>query len=108
MISYELAKELRDNGFPQPKGRDALYTKEGDPRYLLNDDKFNDPVWCPTLSELIEACGEKGFILVFRPYGKWNASANIQDEHTNIVHLEGEGDTPEEAVANLWLAINKK
>lgn len=60
------------------------------------------------LERLIEKCGEKGFMLVFRPYGAWNASVHRQDKNTNIVHTEAEGSTPTEAVENLIKELNNK
>lgn len=60
-----------------------------------------------SLEEAIEWCGNKGFMLVFRPYGKWVAHVSFQDGNTNIIYKEAEGDTPLEAVLRLWLALNK-
>jgi hypothetical protein len=56
----------------------------------------------PTLSELIEACGPKFHYLTLRqnqlPWMAW-----ARDGKKN-----GEGPTPEEAVARLWLALSAK
>lgn len=49
MINYELAKKLKDAGFPQ---KDIC----GHCGYLNID--YTDVAFIPTLSELIEACGE--------------------------------------------------
>lgn len=62
----------------------------------------------PTLSELIEACGDDFEMLrkIFHyPNGvflHWFA------ECTNKKGICTEGFTPEEAVANVWLVLNKK
>jgi hypothetical protein len=62
--------------------------------------------YVPTLSELIEACGEMfGSLVKSTHFGAtmWLAhSRNARPAKT-----EG-GSTPEEAVARLWLALNKK
>jgi hypothetical protein len=61
-----------------------------------------EQVYVPTLSELIEACGD-GFYSLERihPNGTWKALAQwIAKSFTS--------DTPDEAVAKLWLALNKK
>lgn len=53
----------------------------------------------PTLSELIEACGHNFWILQRDPItDTFVASFDDYNE---------EGKTPEEAVARLWLALNK-
>lgn len=92
--------------------------------------------YVPTLSELIEACGEKHYIVKHSPvdvnprrdetittkdtgarvmeyrnfclFGypdatKWIAGFGLEGQ---VYDLKGEGSTPEEAVANLWLALN--
>jgi len=53
----------------------------------------------PTLAELIEACGANFFELT-RYHGGWAAVS------TNPT-LEGHGRTHEEAVARLWVALQK-
>lgn len=81
-MNYELAKKLKDAGFPQ----------DGIGQFI--DVKLASP----TLSELIEACGDK-----FRGLSK-RANWRAQD----VMGIEEFGDTPEEAVANLYLALNNK
>jgi len=88
-MEYELAKELKDNNFKTPRGIWFAEKME----YLP----------APTLSELIEACGEDFDRLILRsptinPF--WEAY-NLKDERER-------GKTPEESVARLWLGINKK
>ena len=53
------------------------------------------------LSSLIEACGNNFFKLIFDTE-IWN---DISQPNTRVVEI---GSTPEEAVANLWLKLNKK
>lgn len=99
MISYELAKELKDAGFPQELGNADLVVSDGgevvDPKSIS---------FLPTLSELIEACGEKfGRLEALHNQNRWLASA----PWVTPGGYDTDGVTPEEAVARLWLALNK-
>lgn len=103
MISYELARELKEAGFPQG-GRGAWALP---PDALVGRSK--DRVYVPDLSELIEACGadfgslaQNGSFKRYTPHQtRWVAWRSGPDHGVS-------GDTPEEAVANLWLALQKK
>ncbi len=98
-MNYELAKELKDAGFPQ-KEKGTLLFKEGI-RLTDTQEYWNEnSAYAPTLSELIEACGD-GFIQLERLPDRWMCYF-INDRGWT------EGKTPEEAVARLWLALNKK
>ena len=97
-MRYELAKELKDAGFPQLKE----ILKE-DFLVLSEEIKVTDPYedYEPTLSELIEACGDSFWDVKQQGTNQWESS------DANSTHL-GKGFTPVEAVAKLWLALNKK
>lgn len=83
-MDYNLAKKLKDAGFP-------------DSQYMDLEDILDRP----TLSELIEACGDKfGQLDHYQNDEKWKAEAKEMYMAT--------GKTAEEAVANLWLVLNKK
>jgi hypothetical protein len=111
-MTYELAKELKDAGFPQITF-DALkpyvgtcYDPQGNNYWSL---KRMTPEWTysPTLEELIEACNTAplGFIALRNETGFWSASG----WHTNRKDwIQTDGLTPKEAVARLWLALNRK
>jgi hypothetical protein len=88
-MKYELAKELEDAGYPQ--------TDPLTPTFMTNGSTF----WLkfPTLSELIEACG-RGYRLYCM-----NAGFAIAVEGSQPSTFY---PTPEEAVARLWLDLNKK
>lgn len=95
-MNYELAKELKEAGF-----RNDIYLYE-DTKEVGN---------APTLEELIKACGDKFRKLTLHsenekhPLMIWHATPN---QHTSLKFKQGvRGKTPEEAVARLWLAINK-
>lgn len=96
-MTYELAKELKDAGFPQHPYNAMCFCGA----------KTVDDPHHPTLSELIEACGE-GFsrLLNHKKYG-WVAYPTIEWTGEHATHVSYE-KTPEEAVARLWLALNKK
>jgi len=64
----------------------------------------NEEYLIPTLSELIEACGE-GFAQIKKCDKYWRCY--VADE-TGEAEFYRDGTTPKEAVANLWLAQNKK
>lgn len=106
-INYELAKQLKDAGFPQVKeptyGQGYWYSENG-----------GEGVYIPTLSELIGACGDWFFRLTQIEDGKsWVAGGVTpgykwkNSDRQPITYL-GLGPTPEEAVAKLWLELQKK
>jgi len=104
MITYELAKELKEAGFPIVRdSHDYMINTVGGTECTRCGERLTKPEtspFCdltPTLSELIEACGDKFFELSKLSDG-W-----VSSDH----YLNGEGKTPEEAVAKLWLALNK-
>jgi len=88
-MTYELAKQLKDAAFPQ-QGNGSTF---GSP---------NEVVYLPTLSELIEACGDQFYCVEknLKEAPLWTATGWDDDF--------GVGQTPEEAVAKLWLALNQK
>lgn len=90
-MTYETAKRLKDAGFPQ--GNFSTVMREHDVAALS-----------PTLSELIRACGMdieelKHDTTGFKLIKSWAAFGKDS---------RGDGNTPEEAVSNLYLALNKK
>jgi hypothetical protein len=90
-MTYELAKQLQANGFPFRQA-----TTSDDTLYSPGE----VPLAVPTLLDLIEACGIKFLSLQFRDL-IWYATGHI---NTEITRTEM-SDTPDEAVANLWLAL---
>jgi hypothetical protein len=99
MLSHELAKELKDAGFPQ--GEPEQYTSDG--QWIPEAERK----YIPTLSELIEACGCKTFDLL-KIDNTWYAADGFGSHRDYWATHKAEGSTPEEAVARLWLALNKK
>lgn len=107
-MEYTLAKELKDAGFPQKYGETRLgrwVAPDGSRLGIIHSgDDARSACYLPTLSELIEACGERFDSLVLHEKiandgGYWEATG---DEYFNDT-----GPTPEEAVARLWLSLNK-
>lgn len=105
-MTFETAKKLKDAGFPQ--------TGENMVSHLSMKEKFNASIMgeslgyvcIPTLSELIEACkNELDEIIIYITY---NLTEVQGINPTYGYDLSVEGSTPEEAVANLWLELNKK
>lgn len=124
-MDYELAKQLKETGFPQElklgtgivydngKVTDFVCQGNGDecdcttPNYAGYG--IGEWVRFPTLSELIEACGDNFIEL--------DNLAGIPDENKvwkaigerylleEVERHFGEGKTPEEAVAKLWISL---
>lgn len=105
-MNYELGLELKNAGFLQPDMgmKDGIQNLYGMGRGEWKSKGGSELVYIPTLSELIDVCDKsKGFQLMFLD-GK-NVWVAFNGEKDNEWY---EGSTPEEAVARLWLALNKK
>lgn len=103
-MNYELAKNLKDAGFPNSQN----WYDDGNT--MWGGIEMEPPA--PTLSELIEACGERFEGLrrcedpdIVTNY-IWGAYAYL--EGRTDASFEASGKTSEEAVAKLWLALNGK
>lgn len=112
MITYELAKKLKDAGFPQGTGKDGEHHEcphkefyQDSAILILHGTECNDWVYFPILSELIEACGDEFLKLVKSYKYGWEA---VQVLNPKKKRIRGIGNSPEEAVANLWLELSKK
>lgn len=92
-MTYELAKKLKDAEFKQGNvnGQEC--------------DEFIKGCYVPTLSDLIEACGDRFGTLE----NKWMLGWECKEQFAfnTISDIAIIGKTPEEAVAKLWLEINK-
>jgi hypothetical protein len=95
-MDHTLAKELKDAGFPQGgNGRWII-----DPNLIVV--RRGDRAYIPTLEELIEACGDD-FSAMNKYRDHWVAAFGFAETYENAT-----GAMPTEAVARLWLALNKK
>lgn len=99
-MTYELAKKLKDAGFPQELC--ALKATQGG----------DSLIGFPTLSELIEACGK-----AFQALELTSGIHSFRNEETLSWEARGYQNgklrqigafTPEEAVARLYLALHPK
>ncbi len=112
-MDYELCEELKNAGFPQMM---PDIDRFGNRRYINPTGEIEDAVFTPTLSELIEACGGRGSFELkeseFFISGKWFAGLITRntalEDFDNAKEFKAYGPSPEEAVARLWLALNKK
>jgi hypothetical protein len=114
-MDYELAKELKEAGFPQQiawgqfvfsvEGKLSICTRYKSDRDCTVHANASGMVLAPTLSELIEACGDNFGQVFKRSYGDERAPWGAFD---NAVVTEANGSTPSEAVARLWLALQSR
>lgn len=123
-MNYELVKQLKDAGYKFRKdedGQEFPYFTYGtdepiehcaycDNKVFIDQDTY-EIHYLPTLSELIEKCGDDGIFLW--KYNKvWCAKAVdpvyhcFTDEYIDDKFSPQKGSTPEEAVAKLWLELN--
>lgn len=103
-MTYELALKLKEAGFPGSSEWETAEVHDVGTSMVKGD--MSEFSFVPTLEELIEACGER-----FRGLeaGDWRAEDKsviwyAKSKSEVIV----EGSTPTEAVAKLWLVLNKK
>jgi hypothetical protein len=101
-MTYKLAKQLRNAGFPQTKS-------DGTPKnghYIVEG---KEPCFDPTLSDLIEACGDDFYSLVYALDDDWRCYSEApMGEKFGLKLTTSDGRTPEEAVAELWIALHQK
>jgi len=111
-MNYKLAKQLKDAGFPQIGESDNYIKKDGrthdeiiaemnvavEHQYVEIEES---DCLVPTLSELIEACGE-GFPFLTKKGNVW-VCCDPDSAKYNVIT---EGKTPEEAVGKLYIKLN--
>ena len=104
-MDYELAKQLKAAGFPQ-KG-DWWFRKYYDGEIgkinAHRDIPAKEDAYSPTLSELVEACLGLGHHFCLHYANGWNAETS-----RGSARILETAKTPEEAVAKLWIELNKK
>lgn len=89
-MNYELAKKLKDAGL----------------EHETCCEQCNSECLNYSLSELIEACGENLGVWESVHF-QWYPNTNEAYAHIHVNEIS-KGSTPEEAVAKLWLVLNKK
>lgn len=106
-MDYTLCKSLKDAGFPQ-NTRSFWIKPLTHGTWVVADDmredktKLPDDVWkeyyaCPSLEELIDACGWQLYELHHQAYKPWRVICEAGTV---------EGNTHIEAVANCWLSLH--
>lgn len=122
-MKYELAKRLKEAGFPQKGFGEGGFTihetkgtfcncvmceEEGQAGgYSFDSLEEMGHVYAPTLSELIEACGDD-FWKLEKVFSGWVAYPKPEPDDSLVVNKLGAFvSTPEEAVSKLWLNLNK-
>lgn len=100
-MDYTLTKELKHAGFPLYEIPEP-YNTNGERLFIFNINGVSYRI--PTLEELIEACGDRfgGLTRMILVVEEWTA------HDTDDINIDAHGITPIEAVAKLWLALNKK
>jgi hypothetical protein len=88
---YELAVKLREAGFPQ--GGNGTWAFPPDAIVVRRADR----VYVPTLSELLDACGDESFKLC-HDTGGWHVETTASGDSQRYASAD-------EAVAFLWLAL---
>jgi len=118
-MNYKLAKQLKEAGFPEVEC-DCKATEsnpEGICRYMGSDKLCHTP----TLSEIIKACGNDfeslNIVKKEMPFRKTISWRAYPTEEAYFSKIGGDcevdccgyetGETPEDAVAKLWLKLNK-
>jgi len=95
VMDLELARELQQAGFARkPKNRTEL--PFGD---IGN---YAEAVYVPSLSELLDACGDRQFFI-----GRFEEGGNFHVTYDGK-KSECEGRTADEALARFWLAMTAK
>lgn len=110
-MNYKLAKQLKDAGLIIQSLKYTWYWDKKGNLYNSGDrfvgtEKYPEYVICPTLSELIEACGE-GLYILEHLMGEEKLKWEARSWH-DIPPIKVLAKTPKIAVAKLWLKLNKK
>jgi hypothetical protein len=116
-MTRELARELKNAGFPvgayrvghvfYPPAQGGEWSENSRRHgvtitpYDLDEHMHDirDGYYCPDIADLIEACGER-FARLWVSTSIWTAESEAPAQLTR-------GNSAEEAMAKLWLALNK-
>ncbi len=104
-MNYELAKQLKEVGFPQGGIKEKYCTECNRWACVECIAHKGDILKNPTLEELIEACGDN---VAFEKYNGKVYVAGEYINHDGEIEPRIEGESVLEAVAKLWLLLNKK
>lgn len=107
-MKYELAKQLKDAGFSQEVKSGFLMMgsvvvwSPGEGSLPLNHKETC--IYIPTLEELIKACGDDLKMVGKQPRKNYWYATSLG---VKKIKKQGDGSTPSEAVAHLYLALKK-
>ena len=105
-IDYKLAKRLKDVGFPQHVvGQNLFYNKQGRAESVGDAECPKDCILIPTLSGLIDACGDEFMELRkmeirLRDGCNWYARTFVNRGDINVI-----GRNPLETMSELFIAL---
>ena len=112
-MTYQLAKQLKDAGYPQDGGCGVYLDETKEQFFGRAYQQIPEPFTViPTLSELIDACGDRFGVLI-----RYTNAWKVYDVKADIAVMNGDpetqgiavtGETPEEAVAKLYLKLHEK
>lgn len=124
-MKYELAKELESAGYPQEFKRGSwICEQHGDDGEIKMCQCYGDMlVYNPTLSELVawfEQYAEGGSLVSLVIKYEWTVNTKEFPAYSAVLveakgcgeesaswETNGEGNSPKEAVARLWLSLNQ-
>jgi hypothetical protein len=106
-MKFDLAKRLKDAGFPQ-EAIYGTYFFNGVGYLIFIDKNLEGSTWAtyvrsPTLSELIQACGDRE--IEFRVRNDYSCVRTEAISNEDGIPLWFEGSTLDEALVNLWIAL---
>ena len=107
-MTYELARELRDAGFPQPEGMSVGYVCNTSEKHVGKKYAFcEDCVYIPSLSRLIAACKEfnHDYEVVITVTREDRCFAEVKK--FGFLQALQEGKTIKEALVKLYIAIKE-
>lgn len=108
-VSLELARKLKGEGFPQSTSH-FFYNASRTPPTLESTDAENDreskvykTYAVPSVDLLMDACGDEHLTLQGSDMNGWSATYGNTPRKVEVA-----GETKDEAMARLWLAINEE
>lgn len=105
-MTYELAKKLKEAGFPMESTGFGEFCIHDLPDGMC-DKECDYVVSFPSLEELIEACGDYFVDIQRLAENDWKAGGGTVVDGKIGYNCEVRAQSPSEAVANLWLALNE-
>jgi hypothetical protein len=106
-MTYELAKQLKEAGFPQRFSSGYGFDEQGATIQVVTSGHWkvrDTDISIPSLNELIKACGDEFGGLKYFP----NEMSNKFRAYNQPITISINADTPEMAVAKLWLTLHQQ